>query len=342
MTVEQQEHKKHTPNSAELAETEYAHWKQLVGLPFAFPYLDPLGEDGANDMGFLELGHIHSLATERIKDAIPSKLPVVVLIVKGQGCTTLSRYIFANTKKEVVIGNRRGNSIVVSTHLELDDIEPRSIDEKIRRDLLYDFVVNQKMGSPDIFRFPEAHIPLLAILGNYWDKTNVVGPEGRSIANLAKLTFFGQSIDDLLKHDFFKARRISLQVDLSSQSAYNKDPDDYKVEVQSLQKKVRRLVELAPDKFAEMYFVSRDGFQILQSKWNREYQVIEYPELFSADIFAMVSRRYRPREGSLAAVVDPSLLIALGQPINQVIQEFDRKLLEKFGKSEDIPYRISK
>lgn len=330
---------KQIPN---LPERKYAHWKSAVGLPEKFPKLRPLeGKelDPESRTSELHFALPHYEAVGQIMDSVSGQLPVAVLVRQGQGCTTLSRFVFGKVRKE---GTKRG---LVSTHLELSDTEPRSVEETVRRALVYDWVVNQNMGwrnelgNPDVVAI--LSLVQTAILGNYWDEASVnsAGPFGRATADLLKDTLLGRPIVDLLKSGFFRDRKVSLQVDLSSPTAYE-DSDDYEEDVQSLQKRVRKLSEQVPNRITEMYFVIPDGFQALQRGWNREYQVIEYPEYSSSDIFAMLSRRYQPRDGALATVVNPSLLKASNQPINQTVQEFSKRLLERLAQSDDIPYRV--
>ncbi len=345
----------------------FQQWKKAVGLPLDFPTLRPLADTELDLAQKFYAGFAHQARIEEILDRAAAPL-AVVLVNRGHGCTTLSRYVFQETRKTSI------RTRLIPIRLTLDDMyterQPLQALEKAMRRGIVERLIWQ---SWDRVLDPGAYAALLGAVGLIgvsfeehliqldaalrgtngspnWDEVKCLAPR------------LAAPIDTLLADlSQLHSIQVSLQMDLSSSVAY-KNPNTYEEMLAGVQKTLKQLHErdsrkhipTFPAVLNELYFVSPQGYKTLNFTLQRPYTIIEdpieYPSYRQVDMFAILSYHYPPqgqngipRSEVLASVVDPSLLDGLvrpGMPLVESVRLFEERLLAQMSGWETVTYQL--
>lgn len=361
-----------TPGSAEY---KFAHWKSAVGLPPEFPQLRPLSDTDFDKGEFVHFALPHLEVAGNVLDSLSAPRQLVYF-EPGHGCTTLAQWVMRNALRDALRRN------FVPAFVSLNDLafttDPtQAFEETLRTQIAYDFINynwDRAIGEQEYAGILNADIPPAIVIGSsFFGKedraartardakrddilrahkmilrvalTGETGvPDWQKVSELSPA--LGTSLES--QRDIFIRNyglRLLILFDTSSQMAFS----DTKAHEDLLAGLYSAINDTTRDNWANItYFGTHQSLDSLPTEVGefRNTSVnCEFPTYTSGDVFSMLSRRYQPRDGSLATVVDPNLVQAvqngITRPIHQILQDFNDRILKQLAQAEDIPYKVS-
>lgn len=339
-------------------ERNFKHWKSVVGLPESFPELSPIGVSPDR----FHAGNVHRAV---IREILQTGSPLRVAVVRGQGCTTLSRYVHNALEEQSLLAR----TIPIFMHVDFFEGEPHggidALQDRIRYGIAH-FLATQPvwsqvgkheyanaLGGRDGRQCEELQKGLNGVLqwSGHPDQDGYISRDQAKGLFPAHLNPF-PILEDPLHHPLVKDLQkrgfgLKFVFDLSPRFSHNYDPEvyvNYSKLVSSTKKKLegfqKQHSELRVD---EVYFSDPYTLETISTGGQRVVRDIEYPPYSPSDVFAILAKQYRPEAGHLATVVDPQVLerfVKPDRPLGQIIDEFGRELKQRMQSFDSIPYRI--
>jgi len=345
---------------AQTPEGNFKHWKSVVGLPDSFPKLSPI-ED--NPDGF-HAGNVHKAV---IGEILQTGSPLRVAVIRGQGCTTLSRYVHHALEEQSL----SARTIPIFMHVDYDRGEPMHYNEELSGRIRYGIahllatqpVWNQvgkheyanALGGRDGRQCEELQKNLNGIVQHH----RLMNPDQDGYISRDQVGGFFPIhlnpfpiLEDPLHHPLFKYLQkrgfgLKFVFDLSPRFSENYDPEvyaGYSKLASSMKKKLEEFQKQNSElRVDEIYFSDPYTLKKIFPGDQRVGWDIEYPPYSPADVFAILAKQYRPEAGHLATVIDPQLLERLvkpDRPLAEIIDEFGRDLKQRMQSFDSLPYRI--
>lgn len=251
-------------------QVNFLRWKRAVGLPPEFPALSHVNDDELDPEVGLYIGYVQESTNKQILNSMKNPR-LAVLVNKGHGCSTLSRYIHKQSEELSVIAAR------IPVHLALDDLDGSKSDffedvaQRVRGDVISSLVwldwdkalgkrpyadligaVGRSENTVDAQR--NAIKSALNTAGHRWTQSRTVRvprtvslaePDWEEIRELSST--LGKPLDELLV-DLAQVYglAVSFQIDLSSSTFQDEDGEytrDYERNVVKLSSAVKGLLE---------------------------------------------------------------------------------------------------
>lgn len=364
MRVERTEFRDNSP------EGKFAEWKHTVGLPEQFPKLQTLNDSDLSADGKLYLGLPHRKAVERIALGASGAFSLALVMNEGQGATTLSRHVFNIIERDSLMRRLAPVSVDVA---KLAGVERPAVqlEDEVRFGIVsnlasheWAYVSMERSKLATLFGIDESKLGidsekndsalksrqyLLKAAANTWkagDRSEAMGILRDTSVVLAKA-----DLDVVIQWLSTAGIDIKLIVDLSSDSqdeSYN-----------TVLKKIHELSEkVRPPKtpeeswtpsspLSDVYFGTQEQIELVARAGRKLEQgrIIEFPAYSNLDIFAILSKHYKPaNEPSLATVLDPALVDDAhedGKRLGQIVYDLEQDILEDLS-THNPSYRLAK
>lgn len=337
---------------ASTPEGNFKHWKSVVGLPESFPELLPIGDNPDR----FHAGNVHRAI---IREILQTGSPLRVAVVRGQGCTTLSRYVHNALEEQSLLAR----TIPIFIHVDYDRGEPYrggldEFDGRIRYGIAH-FLATQPvwsqvgkheyanaLGGNDGRQCEELQKGLNGVL--QWRRN----PDQDGYISRDEARGFFPILENPLHHSLVKALQkrgfgLKFVFDLSPRFSRYDDPEflvGYSELASSRKKKLEEFQkQYSGLRVDEVYFSDPYTLEKISTGDQEVGWDIEYPPYSPADVFAILAKQYKPEAGHLATAIDPQLLERLvkpDRPLVQIIDEFGRELKQRMQSFDNIPYRI--
>ncbi len=337
-------------------------WRTLVGLPPEFPNLRRLDRDN-----ILEQMVINPEVEGDIWNALSSRRLTAILVKDGCGLSTLCQYLLRLSEDKAV------DSLVIPVLIDLGEpqwqkeITADSLETEIKYQIIWNLVHNpweQKLDTAHYFYCInyEEDLDFHAFRA---ECLNFLSPQRPSATKfLKKFPFFKQGLGDILNY-LLQNLRIQTaifyhfpQLVEGGQGTTGAPFVDtlYEQRAMDVVSSVKILMErnpFLPASIREIYFCTPRTRRDLTREFRRDFFDIKYPPYTSAQIFAMLVKRYKPslpgRKGvreykDLGSVFSEKFVRQAwddNRPIREIIVRVQELMLERLDcDKKEIPYRL--